>query len=367
MECNSKYKSNKELNKALESMYDANMYSSITRVGGMLIISAVIEVIDYKGIEEKLEKDAIDLLFKSIFSPYLINGQFPFKMVEDAKKRIAIQIDEVKEDVKQQSILKALELINDGIRSLSMSGDGEVLNKISQENLYSFYKNLLEEADKDIFVVGNINPKEIDEYIFSKSEFNSITDRSIDVYLSEIKSKEISEQDEYKSSQTNYVQIYSLNGLSEYERDYVTSVFNAIWGSGSLESRLYKALRGKRGLCYNVSTYYQKYDKCLIVHTAIDPSSVNEVSKIIKKSITDIIKTGISDEELDSTKKLIKNSLDLIKDNQTKVVDNILFQSMGLIESEDTRKEKFDLVSSSDIRSLLKKLKLIISYRMGGK
>ena len=133
-------------------------------------------------------------------------------------------------------------------------------------------------------------------------------------------------------------------------------VFNALWGSASLESRLYSALRGKRGLCYNVSAYYQKYDKCLIVHSAIDNKKVKEASKIIKATLRDIIKNGISNIELNSSKKIILNTISLISDSPTRIIDNLMFENMNILDNIDERKRKFNMVTNSDIIQLAKKI-----------
>ena len=175
MYSSNKYKTAKELTRALERLYDANMYSSITRVGKMLIASAVIEVLDSDILNKSLVCDAIDMIFECIFNPNLINGLFPYKIVEITKRNILDEIKSVKEDVKQSSILESLKLLgSDDIRSLSISGDEEILKNITPESLYEFYRWFLNESIKDVYVLGNINPNQIDKYIFDNIKFNSI-------------------------------------------------------------------------------------------------------------------------------------------------------------------------------------------------
>lgn len=365
-ESNSKYKTRKELSRALEDLYDADMYSSVTRVGGMIIASIIIEIVNFKS-DKDLTRKAVDILFSCIFNPHLINGKFSYKVVEKMKRSMTNDIKSIKEDTKQSSILEALKCLNeDSPRCFSISGALDVLENVREDSLYEFYRTLLNEADKEIYVVGDIDPKKIDDYIYESIKFNSITEKNNNVYLDEIKTKRIKKSVLSDDMQANYVEVYSLNGLTFFEREYVVTVFNAIWGSGSLESRLYKALRGKKGLCYNVNAYYQKYDRCLIVHTAVEPQNVDEVSKIINKTLTEMIKTDVTDRELLSSKMMITNSLMLIKDSPKKLVDNYLFKNMNLIEDEYKRKECFNKVSKADIKKMAKKIKLAVTYSVGG-
>lgn len=367
MDSNKMYKTNKELTRALELLYDANMYSNITRVGDMLIISCTIDVIDYGKIEKNIIYRAIDLLFMCIFNPNLVNDKFSYKIIQKVKRELVKEIKSAREDAKQTSILNALSLLDEkSPRALSISGSLDVLDCVSQDSLHDFYKNFLEETIKEIYVLGNVDPSAIDQYIHENVKFNSIPNRDFKIYLDEIKTRRMKKVGEAKGDQINYVEIYKLNGLTDYEQDYVITIFNAIWGSGSLESRLYKALRKDKGLCYNVNAYYQKYDRCLIVHTAIDPKNIKEVEKIIKKTLIEMVKTEVSDKELDSSKMLIKNSLLLTCDNATKIIDNALFRNMNLIESIDERRKMFDKVSKSDIKKVAKKIRLVVSYRMDG-
>ena len=237
---------------------------------------------------------------------------------------------------------------------------------ISYLSLSSGWRTLSNEKSiKEVYVLGNINSNMIDEYIFNNIKFNSIPIIDIPIYLRDLKAKRLNKNYGLDTKLVNYVEIYSIPKLTYFEENYVMIVFNAIWGSASLESRLYKALRTKRGLCYNVNTYYQKYDKCLILHSKVESKKIKEVSKIIKSTLRELIKNGVTSKEVTSAKRIILNTISLIKDSPTKLIDNLMFQNMNILDNIDERRKQFNKITSDDVIKLAKKLKLIITYSQG--
>ena len=135
------------------------------------------------------------------------------------------------------------------------------------------------------------------------ANFMTIKTNKYDYYLDYIsKKKIINKYEKNNDTETNIVQIYKFNNLTDYERDYVMPLFNLIWGSGSLNSILYKNLRTNNSLCYNVSTIYQKYDRLLILHTSVKEKNYEKALQLCKESLTSIKDGIITKEDLNNTK-----------------------------------------------------------------
>lgn len=368
LESSSKYPSRKLFTRKLADLYNANIYASNTRVGGMIVTNFILDFLDPKYTSKEMLEESIELLFDVILNPNVDVGEFDEKSFERLKSNLALEIDAVKEDPKQSSILEALGKVDrDDVRSLNSCGDIDVLKSITPKKLYSFYQDFLEESVRDVYIVGNLEMKQVDKIVRRYAKFKSISKKKDKIYLDDLKVRPI--KDAHRDSglsQTNLVQIYSLSDLSQKELDYVMPLYNMILGSGSLESKIYKALRGDNSLCYNVNTFYQKYDKTMILHTAIDEKSTKLALKLIKNCFGDMAKGNIEDEELENCKNMMISSLYLILDSPNRLVDMYLFKNIARLPDIETRIDAIREIKKSDLIALSKKVKLVLTYRLRG-
>lgn len=363
-----KYPSKKLFMRKSLDLYNANIYATTSRVGGLLLTNFCLDFLDPKYTDSQTKDESIELLFDMILNPNARDGEFDEATFERIKNRVAIAIDAIKEDPKQSSILDAFKALSkDDVRSININGDSSILESITPRKLYKFYQEFLEKSPRDIYIIGNTDMKEINRIVRRFAKFKSITSIDESVYLPEYNiSKALSVANQSELTQTNLVQIYSLKSLTEYERDYCLPLYNMIFGSGSLESKLYKKLRGENSLCYNVTSFYQKYDKNLIIHTAIDEANVKKTLKLIKEALTEMNKGKVTEEELENVKNLLITSLHLIFDSPNRLIDMYVFKNIvGLADIEE-RIDEFKKVSLKDLNLLAKKIKLVMTYRLKG-
>lgn len=368
LESTLEYPSKKLLSRHLSDLYNADAKAMNSRVGGAILTHFAIDFLDPKYIDAETVEDAIKLLFDIVLKPNAHNGEFDEIIFERVKKRIQIEIESLKEDPKQSSILSALkELDPTDIRSVNAAGDLEILDTITPRKLYKYYEEFIESSSRDVYMVGSFNSKEMNKTIRKYATFKSIPREEIEIALPEIKiKKEKSKVQESELTQTNLVQIYSLTNLTDFECDYAMPLYNMIMGSGSLESKLYKSLREENSLCYNVSTFYQKYDHTLILHTAIDEESTSLATKLIKNAFGEMAKGQVSEEELANVKNILISSLSLILDSPSRLCDMYLFRNLTGLPDIETRIDEIKKVKLEDLVKLSKKINLVLNFRMRG-
>lgn len=367
MENNSQFKSRKLLARKEQELYNLGIYSVNSRVGNVLLSNIVSHFLDPKFMEKTTLEEIIKLTFDIIFNPNINNDAFDEETFNMVKKRLKTEIEAVKENPKQMSILSANKSLDKSSpRSFNSSGDIEILENITPKKLYEFYKKVLEESLVDIYIVSNIDSNVLKELICKYARFTSIKTNSISLYLDEINIKRTILKEEKKNiTQLQLVNIYSLCNLDSFECNYVMPIFNMLWGSGSLESKVYKTLRGENALCYNVQTYYQKYDKTLILHTAIDSDKYKYALKLIKSTLHSMTKGEITARELEDVKNIMINSLNVIYDSPSRLVDNYLFSNIAALPSIDERIQQYKKVTIEDLVRVSKKIALVLTYRMG--
>ncbi len=368
MENSKEYPTRKLLARRMYDLYNATVYAQNTRVGGVIITNFILDFLDPMYTSKEMLDESIGLLFSMILNPNVDLDEFDEKTFLRLKNNLAKEIDSLKEDPKQASILEACKKIDENdLRALNSCGDADILDSITPKKLYDFYLKFLENSVRDVYLVGNVSSKEVDKIVRKYAKFKSIPKVKDKIYLDELKSRSL--KDAYRDSslsQTNLVQIYSVNSLTQREIDYVMPLFNLIFGSGSLESKTYKALRGENSLCYNVTTFYQKYDKTLILHTAIDEESTKLSLKLVRECLKEMINGKVTEDELDSVKNMMITSLNLILDSPGRLVDMYLFKNIAKLPDIEKRTDEIKKVTIDDLIAVAKKLKLILNYRIRG-
>ena len=362
-----KYNTKRKLEIRKEELYNLNLYSSVSRVGNTIITSFITDFLDPKYMEDVDIEDIISLSLDIIFNPYVTNESFDEDIFLICKNNLKEEIQSIKDSPKESAILMALEYLDENSPiSYLTSGYIDILDKITPKKLYNFYKRFINESISNIYLVGNLDMSIMNRLINKYAYFMTIKTNKYSYYLDYISNKKlINEYEKNSDSETNVVQIYSFNNLTDYERDYVMPLFNLLWGSGSLNSVLYKNLRTENSLCYNVSTIYQKYDRVLLLHTSVSEKNYEKTIQICKESLKSIKDGIITKEELNNTKEMIINSLSLISDSPSKLVDNYLFKNILNLEDIEQRIDKFSEVTLDDIVNLSKKIRLVLNLRVG--
>lgn len=362
------YPSRKLLMRKMYDLYNVSIVGTSSRVGNTIVTNAVLDFIDPKYIGDDILEDAIALFFDMIFEPNVDVDEFDEQTFERVKKNLRNEIESLKEDPKQSSIMDAFkEFDSTDVRSFNASGEVDILDGITPKKLYDFYKKFIEESARDIYLIGNLNMKSMNKMIKKYAKFKSIAPTKCEVYLQSMNFRNARNiVNKGNVTQTNLVQLYAIGNLSERERDYVMPLFNMIWGSGSLESKLYKALRRENSLCYNVNTFYQKYDKVLILHTAIDDAQSTLALKLINKALTSIKKGDVDEDELNGVKNLLENSLNMSLDDPSRLIDTYVFKNLTGLPDIEKRIDEISSVTVDEIVAVCKKIKLVMTYRVRG-
>ena len=180
----------------------------------------------------------------------------------------------------------------------------DTLPNITQNDVVSRYKSILNNSKKVISVVGDIE--------FEKTE------ELLEKYLGGIPASQdiIPQTNKIELKQPEYVEVIKSDANQAHimkgwivdsygSEDYAPLLLlNVILGSSGLSSRLFLELREKKGLAYVVRSSYEAYAQCadFYIYIATEPKNI-EVSLNGFKEEIDKIKTElVSEEELENAK-----------------------------------------------------------------
>ena len=334
-----KYKTRKDIAIRLEELYKSVLYGVTNKVGNLFMSSFVFEFIDPKFINEKnYLEDAVSFPFQIINNPRVKNKEFDITSFNIVKKRMIQEIESIKENSDKLAINNALRSMDENSpSSYRVLGSIEDVEKLTISNLYDAYENLFNHSNCDIFIVGNANMDKIVEII--KDNFKNRV-----IKLSKPKLLEKS-----NFVQSTLVMIYNLKDLSKKEKNIDFHVFNYLFGSGGITSKLYKNLRCDNSLCYSVRSLYLKYDELLIVEVSLDKENVKLAEKLIKKSLKEMLDSNYTDEILNDAKKNLIFSLKMGLDNNVSILNNYVFNYYDKLPLISERIEMIEKVSKENL------------------
>ena len=232
--------------------------------------------------------------------------------------------------------------------------------------MYEYYNQLFKTANTNIFAIGSFDDEKMLDIINKNvnGRLYKNTNKYVKNSFDEIKEiKEKIEQEE--NNQSKLVMIYKLTNMTDRERNVILPVFNRILGVGS-NSKLFKNVREKKSLAYDVRSSSNRDDSLLSVFAGIDKDKKDEVVNAIKDEFKNMQDSKFTDNDLKdailSRKRILTQFLD---ENDSTLYCNI---SHILYDNDDFEKriEKLNGITKKEITSLAQKAKLCIVYMLEG-
>ncbi len=195
--------------------------------------------------------------------------------------------------------------------ALARPYDGTVksIEKMTLEDIKTFIKTHLGHNNVIAVVGGDIGFKESEKYLKEVlSLFPKVKDRKIEqVIASNKKETELI----YEDTEQAYIFFAAPFDYSYKEKDqYKAKIAEYLLGGGGFGSRMMEEIRVKRGLTYGVYASLRRTKPVSYMSGSMQTKlSTQEEAKTLIQSVVDtFIKEGITQEELDDTKKFLLGS-----------------------------------------------------------
>ena len=370
MESSKNYQKRKDVIIKLEELYKLVVYGTTVKTGSILSSNFMADFIDPKFIDDDTYlENVIKFIFEMMASPNATNEEFDLKEFNFVKERLKREIKSIDENPFKSSMRKAIEAMDAmSVTAYPLMGSVEELEGITPGSLYKYYKKLFKDNTCDIFIIGNVDSDNIVSLIQKYFKHRYINTNKLVLRVdNKFKKKVTTKEDVSENLQANLVMIYNIGELPEVERHVTMQVFNYIFGSGGLTSKLYKKIREENSLCYNISTLYLKYDELLAIHISLDTTNVKKAISMVKKCLKEMQNGEFLDSDLEDAKKSISLALDLTNDNNSSLLNNYVFHEFDNLPLIDERKKSLAKLTKEDVVNVAKKLKLNTIYVLKGK
>lgn len=364
------YPRKKDLITRFEELYKIIVYATTLRVGNVLDFHVSLDFINPDYINDKnYVEEVIKTLFDIIENPNVTNDEFDLKTFNIVKERLKREINSLKENPMKQSIKEAFKAMNaDTPTSYELLGNLESLEKITPSSLYKTYKNLRKNFKVDIFLIGNLEMDDTVSLIKKYFKNRYIIENKLDLMVDNKEIKRLVVKSMASDNvQANLVMIFNLKKLTEIEKNITFNVFNYLYGSGGLTSKLYQSIREKNSLCYAISSMYLKYDKLLLVHISLEQANVKKATSLVKKELKNMQVGNFAEEELKDAINNMIISLDMAQDNNVSIINNYVFHVFDNLPMPEERVEMFKNIKKEDVINVAKKVKLNTVFTLEGR
>ena len=362
------FKTERELNIEVENLYNVSINTDVSRSGKYSILSYHMHLLNEKYTEKNMLQKSFDFLKELLFNPDVENNAFNKESFELVKKSLKEEIESFEDNPNRYSNFRLYEETNkDKINSYRFVGCLEDLENITRENLYEYYKKVINEDILDIFVIGDVKDeiKDIISEMIPHADRIKISDSHYLDYLD--KKEEINEVLEEKDyNQSKLALALSFDKLNSFEMRYVIPIFNFIFGGGS-ESKLFQEVREKNSLCYYIGSSVRMLDRLIVLNAGIDNKSYDKTVKLIKECLEDMKKGKFTNEEIEKGKTIYINTIQEILDSPMSIINSfVAVEYLGLDFIED-RINEIKKVKKEQIVELANKIDIdTIFFLKGG-
>ncbi len=185
------YKTEKELSNRLDELYGTSLSSSKAKLGKNTIISVNVSSVNDKYISNDISliEESFKLLQEVFFNPNVTNNEFDKSALDIEKRMLKEEIDNAFENKTRYGIKRLIEEMCEGeLYALSTFGKKEEIDAITENSLYEYFLESLEQDQKEIYVIGEFNKEEIisliDKYLPFKQ--SSVVYDALDLETKEI-------------------------------------------------------------------------------------------------------------------------------------------------------------------------------------
>lgn len=356
-----KYQSEREIAIASENLYDPYYRTNVTISGNYSLLTFDISFLNKKYTEPDIFDKSVEFMSEILFNPNIIENKFDKKAFQIVKIALKKQIESITDNPKRYSLIRLLEEMDkNSVMAIRKDGSLDDLEKITEENLYKYYLDVIKKDKVDIFIIGDVDKCDVKDTIKKYFKLNTIKKNNKDNHFIEhkkyhLRNKEFKENKDV--NQSNLQIGCKLINLSEFEMKYVSTIYSIILGGGT-DSLLFKNVREKNSLCYSVSSNIYRVYNLMIISAGIDFENYKKTISLIKKEMNNMKNGKFDESNIEAAKAIFINTCEELMDSPIDIINSYIAKNYLDIDLLDERIKNIVNVTKDDIINFSKKVKL---------
>ena len=243
----------------------------------------------------------------------------------------------------------------------------DLVEKETPKSSFAVFQDMLQNDKIDIFFIGDFNEIEVYEHL----KMFGLHPRQPELHLhyhqefSNVLKEGLKQNDAHQS----IIELGYHFSVQYGDRNHIPLVvLNGLLG-GFAHSKLFVNIREKESLAYTISSSIDIFSGMMRIYAGIDRKNRTKTVSLIYRQIADLKKGRFTDEDLNQTKKMLRNTMLLSLDRQNTLIERAYMASVlqKRFMSIDVWLNALETVTREDIIVIAKQLRLQAVYFMEGK
>lgn len=371
LETNSQnYPTQTALSSRLAELYGASFGVGMAKKGNLHQVNVTLTLVNGKYVgDDALLAQGVAFLREVLFAPNISNGQFDEATFQVEKENMLSYIKSFAEDKQAYASLQLQQLFfkEDADQQVPSFGTLATVSALTAADLVTTYEKMVREDQVDIFVVGDVTEDEM-LALFAPLPFPKGERVHPEIFFKQPAINYVEEKQEQEPLTQSKLNLgYRSEIYYGQLNRFALMVFNGLFG-GFPHSRLFMNVREKESMAYYASSSYDSFRGFVNVQTGIDAKNREKVLHLISEQLITLQKGQITDEELEQTKAMLKNSYLLSLDSPQALIeadylDNWLPES---VMDDETFLRCIDEVTVAQVQKVAQSIQLQAIYFLEG-
>lgn len=367
---NALYPTSQSFREKLANLYGANFSTSLSRRGLVHYLDINLSFVRDQFLSRKnvLTDEILDFLKASLFSPLSNGNAFDAKTFEIEKKNVLTDLEAEIENHFYHAHRKLNDLFYDlSEMRIPRVGTVELVEKETAESSFATFQQMLKEDQVDFFFIGNFNEiairDKIQDFHFAERE------QPLELMYQQSYSNVTRENLEQREVHQSIIELaYHFSAQYGDSEHLPLIVLNGLLG-GFAHSKLFVNVREKESLAYTISSNFDIFSGLMRIYAGIDRANRTKTIALINRQILDLKRGNFTDDELEQTKKMLKNSILLAQDRQNTLIERAYMSAVlgKKFLSLEAWLESLENVRKNEVIKAAQQLKLQAIYFMEGK
>lgn len=367
---NALYPTSQSFREKLANLYGANFSTSLSRRGLVHYLDINLSFVRDQFLSRKnvLTDEMLEFLKASLFSPLSNGDAFDAKTFEIEKKNVLTDLEAEIENHFYHAHRKLNDLFYDlSEMRIPRVGTVELVEKETAESSFSTFQKMLKEDQIDFFFIGNFNEiavrDKIQDFHFAERE------QPLELMYQQNYSNVTRENLEQREVHQSIIELaYHFSAQYGDSEHLPLIVLNGLLG-GFAHSKLFVNVREKESLAYTISSNFDIFSGLMRIYAGIDRANRTKTIALINRQILDLKRGNFTDDELEQTKKMLKNSILLAQDRQNTLIERAYMSAVlgKKFLSLEAWLESLENVRKNEVIKAAQQLKLQAIYFMEGK
>lgn len=360
-----KYPTEELFQKKLKENYILSYSARQITIGTTAAFNFHLEIPDKKTIKKDVIEKQVGLFSEAIFHPKIENEGFDNFELKREKENLKLKIRNSEKSFKAYLSNQTAKLVdNEGIFSRNLKDHLSQIDEITPQNLYDYWKEKIKNNTPIIFIMGNIEEKEItpiiEKYFIKYDKEYQTLETDYIHYLTPYRTtpQKITEEKEFRDSAISL--IYKVKDMKQEDNILLSLVHSLLT---SLSSRLLnKKLRDEYNLIYSSEvTFFPNYG-LLKITAYINPKNKDLVEEKIKEVLNSLKDENKITPLLEKIKERRRINLIRSLDNKYSIMNDNIFKTLKI---DYTSEESYNLLkekTAKDVAEFIDRLSLDTTY-----